>query len=556
MSKEWHMVENITTMSGYTEPLTPKHCTDLTELYDSAKQVQDILNNAYIAIVEKYDDKIYELIKQGYKQGKFRDEVTRLVGKPYETWNLKGAKSRYWRMLISHIYQQYSSRCQRKQIIQTIKNGNYTQTCTELREDLRTQKLYPKDTELINIFKFLEKDKEQEFTITQVPLDYTTGDDHNVYQEINSDKVIVRFSLNRKQWFEIIYQIPPSIDQVITKITKPSFYFNDDGELMLKYAVETVIPVSQGENILGVDLGKIKKFSAASLSHNGVYSQELLPGKELEHNSLKESNLLRNKESNYTKKERIAALLKNQKTPDNTLVSKYEVLDKEYHSIRGKLSRLKDHSSWLTARDTTSHAVSEDCSRIHLEKLSWVSSDDNQGKWDYAVTQERIKHKSGKFGIFTETVNAAYTSWEYPEPYDENPVPLAVYDEKTRELVSVNGDRVDKDYAGAIAVAARYPLSKCKGKKSKGKSRKRAVQPVRCRDKNVPTPKRAKKKVLREFTQQEREMFLELLSGGVNTPGFVLSLPVSVVASGSVVRNEQLSFNGDCVLSGLSAHVT
>ena len=143
------MVENITTISGYTEPLTPKHCTDLTELYDSAKQVQDILNNAYIAIVEKYDDKIYELIKQGYKQGKFRDEVTRLVGKPYETWNLKGAKSRYWRMLISHIYQQYSSRYQRKQIIQTIKNGNYAQTCTELREDLRTQKLYPKDTELI-----------------------------------------------------------------------------------------------------------------------------------------------------------------------------------------------------------------------------------------------------------------------------------------------------------------------------------------------------------------------------------------------------------------------
>lgn len=551
------MVESITTISGYTEPLTPKHCAELKELYNAAKQAQNILNNAYIAIVEKYDDKIYELIKQGYKQGKFRDEVTRLVGKPYKTWNLKGAKSRYWRMLISHIYQQYSSRYQRKQIIQVIKNGNYTEPCSDLRQDLTSQKLYPKDTELINVFKFLEKGKEQEFTITQVPLDYTTGDDSNVYQEINSDKVIARFSLDRNQWFEIIYQIPSSIDQVITKITKPSFYFNDNDELILKYAVETVVPVSQGENILGVDLGKIKKFSAASLSQNGVYSRELLPGKELEHNSLKEKNLLRNKESNYAKKERIASLLKDQETPDNTLVSKYEVLDNEYHSIRGKLSRVKEHSSWLTARDTTSHAVSEECSRIHLEKLSWVSSDDNQGKWDYAVTQERIKHKSGKFGITTEHVNAAYTSWEYPEPYDENPAPLAVYDEKTRELVNVNGDRIDKDYAGAIAVAARYPLSKCKGKKNKGKSRKRAVQPVRCRDKNAPTPKRAKKKVLREFTQREREVFLELLSRGVDdTPGFVLSLSRSVVASGSVVRGEQLSFNGDCVVSGLSAHVT
>ena len=550
------MVENITTISGYTEPLTLKHCADLTELYDSAKRTQDVLNNAYIAIVEKYDDEIYELIKQGYKQGKFRDAITQLVGKPYETWNLKGSKSRYWRMLTSHIYQQYSSRYQRKQIIQTIKNGEYTQPCAELREDLKTQKLYPKDTELINIFKFLAKGKEQEFTITQVPLDYTTGDDHNVYQEINSDKVIARFSLDRKQWFEIIYQIPSSIDNIITKITKPSFYFNDDGELMLKYAVETVVPVSQGDNILGVDLGKIKKFSAASLSHNGVYSRELLPGKELERNAYKERNLLRNKESNYSKKERIAALLKNQEIPDNTLVSKYEVLDNEYYSIRGKLSRLKEHSSWLTARDTTSHAVDEDCSKIHMEKLSWVSSDDNHGKWDYAVTQERIVHKAGKFGITTEHVNAAFTSWEYPEPYDENPAPLAVYDEKTRELVSVDGDRVDKDYASAIAVAARYPLSKCKGKKNKGKSRKRAIQPVRCRDKSSPTPKRAKKKVLREFTHREREMFLELLSRNVDTPGLVLSLSRSVVTSGNVVRNEQLSFNGDCGVSGLSTYVT
>lgn len=551
------MVESITTMSGYTEPLTPKHCADLTELYDSAKRTQDVLNNSYVAIVEKYDDEIYELIKQGYKQGKFRDAITQLVGKPYETWNLKGAKSRYWRMLTSHIYQQYSSRYQRKQIIQVIKNGEYTEPCSDLRQDLTSQKLYPKDTELINIFKFLEKGKEQEFTITQVPLDYTTGDDHNVYQEINSDKVIVRFSLDRDQWFEIIYQIPSSIDQIITKITKPSFYFNDNNELILKYAVETVIPVSQGENILGVDLGKVKKFSAASLSQNGVYSRELLPGKELEHNSLKEKNLLRNKESNYSKKERIAALLKDQETPDNTLVSKYEVLDNEYYSIRGKLSRLKEHSSWLTARDTTSHAVCEDCSTIHMEKLSWVSSGDNQGKWDYAVTQERIKHKSGKFGITTETVNAAYTSWEYPEPYDENPAPLAVYDEKTRELVNVDGDRVDKDYAGAIAVAARYPLSKCKGKKNKGKSRKRAIQPMRCRDKNAPTPKRAKKKVLREFLEEEKILMEEALKKNASeVNGFLLSLSRSVVASGSVVRGEQLSFNGDYGVSGLSTHVT
>lgn len=552
------MTNHISVTSGYSQVLTSQHCPEIEDLAQSVKRVQDTLNSAYIAIVEKYDNEIYHLIEQGKKQGHFRDAITQMVGKIYESWELKGAKSRYWRMLTAHIYQQYSSRFQRKQITRIIKDGGYTEVCSDLRNELSSNRLYPKDVELINIFKFIAKGEDQLFEITPVPLDFTTGDDHNVSQDIIGDKVISRLSLGRKQWFEITYQIPPSIDQMIVRITKPTLFFNDAGELILKYAVETSTPMSEGNNILGCDLGRIKKFSASALSPSGMYSQELCPSKELERNSKKEKNLSRNKESNYRKKERIAALIRGHDTPDERLVEKYEALDAEYLSIRSKLSRIKEHSSWLTARDVVIHALEQDCSVIHMEKLSWVSQSDRQGKWDFSQTQERIGHKANKFGITTELVNAAYTSWEFPESYDENPAPLAKYDSRKRKLVNVNGDCVDKDYAASIAIAARHPLSKCRGKKNSGKSRKRAVQPERCRDKNAPTPKRARKKVIRGFLDKEREVIKELMGQNVDVGGFLLSLSRSVVASGGVAcaQRRQPSFNEGHGASGVSACVT
>ena len=551
------MADTLISISGYTEVLTVKHCSEIVELYGAAQHVQDILNNTYAAIVERYDDEIDMLIEQGRKQGHFRDALTQITGKLYQNWDLKGPKSRYWRMLVSHIYQQYSSRYKRKQIIRIIKDGGYKKVCPELREELEKEKLFPRDVELLNIFKFLDKGEEQKFVLSPVPLDFTTGDSANVHQEITGDAVVARISLNRKQWFEVTYQIPPSIDQMITRITKPTLFFNDGNELVLKYSIETSSSKSQGSNILGFDPGKVKKFSASSLSPDGVYSQELYPSRELERNSQKEKRLSRNKNSNYRKKERIASLIKGSDVPDSSLVEKYELLDNEYFSIRSKLSRVKEHSSWLVARDVVIHALEQDCSTIHMERLSWVSKDDRQGKWDFSQTQNHLTHKAGKFGIATELVNAAYTSWEYPEPYDQNPAPLAEYNPATRELVNVNGDRIDKDYAASIAIAARRPLSKSRGKKNKGQSRKRAIHPTRCRDKNTSTPKRAKRKVIREFLDKEKEIIKEYMNKNIDVGGFLLSLSRSVVASDSVAcDSKQLSFNEDRGVSGMSAYVT
>lgn len=162
------MSDTLISTSGYTEILTSKHCPEIKELYKSARHVQDVLNNTYAAIVEKYDNEIYELIGEGKKKIYFRDALTQITGKIYQKWDLKGPKSRYWRMLVSHIYQQYSSRYKRNQVIRIIKNGGYEKLCSELREKLRENKLFPRDVELLNIFKFLDKEEDQKFVLSPV----------------------------------------------------------------------------------------------------------------------------------------------------------------------------------------------------------------------------------------------------------------------------------------------------------------------------------------------------------------------------------------------------
>lgn len=542
------MSDSMLTTSGYTLILTSQECSELSSLQNNVQKVQSYLNNAYASIVEQYDDQVYDLIQLGYKQGRFRDALTEIIGKPYLEWELIGNRNRYWRMLCAHVYQQYASRYERRQIVEIIKTGNYTSSTQELWDELRERKLYPTQPELLNIFKQINKGNESVFKIAQVPLDYTTGDEKNVNQEIDSNKIKVSIQCNRKKWYELEYKIPDHITQIITHISKPSIVLLDNGDIRVEYAVETASPVSTSANILGVDLGQVKKFTAASLDGNGNYSQELSPGRELEQNSRKEQYLLKNKSALYEKKTRISELIKYQDNVDMSLVEKYLLLDGEYHNVRSKLSLLKEHSSWLVSRDVTIHAIDQECSQIQVEKLSWVSNSDNQGKWDYAVTQQRIEHKAGKHGVVLEHVNPAYTSWEYPEEYAENPAPLADYDPSTRELINKNGDRLDKDYTASIAIAARYHLKECKGKNKKNKSRKRKIQPKKLRDKHSSTPKRARKKVLREFTQQEHEMIQGLLEQKVELNGFVLSLSRSVVTSTSrVVRDDvsQLVSNGD-----------
>ena len=296
-------------------------------------------------------------------------------------------------------------------------------------------------------------------------------------------------------------------------------------------------------NIVGVDLGKIKPFTAASINPQGEYSQELTYSKEIRqlNNKLSRVNTVIN--NIYNKKKHLESLIVNN---DNDLDTYYKwlVLNKEYYKVRTKRTRIKEHLSWLIARDTTTHAVKEKCNIIKMEDLSWVG--DNSGKWDQSLTQSRIEHRANNNGIKIVRVDAYGTSWEYPEEYDVNPASRAHYDSKTRELVNSNGDRLDKDYTASIAIAARVSKKKARKnnkkrkKKIKNATRVRSIQPRKCRDKFKATSKRPKQHSLK------KKYVLPVINTFVVSDVF-LSYSRSVGMSNTVVLNKltQVLSNND-----------
>ena len=484
------------TTQGYNITLTEINCPELKLLKTKVKTIQELLTQEYERIVNNYDDQVYDLIKQGLTKGNFRDALSSLTKPDYKNWNIKGNKSRLWRMVSSHTYQQYASRYNKKQIINIIKDNNITGINDELWDKIKENKIKTNTNELVNIFKFLKKNKEQCFKITPVDLDYTTGDS-NVKQELKHNIVHAQVQCDNKEMFDIYYQLPTHLNiNNIVKVSKPVIKYDEDTDTVkLRYSVFIEVIDSDGDNILGVDLGKIKPFTAASINPQGEYSQELTYSKEVKQLNNKLSRVNTIIDSIYNKKKHLESLLFNNDKDLDTYY-KWVVLNEEYYNVRTKRTRLKEHLSWLIARDTTTHAVKENCNIIKLEDLSWVG--DNSGKWDQSLTQSRIEHRANNNGVKIVKVDAYGTSWEYPEEYDVNPAPKSHYDSKTRELVNDSGDRLDKDYTASIAIAARIGKKKARKnnknrkKKIKNATRVRSIQPRKCRDKFKATPKRPK----------------------------------------------------------------
>ena len=536
------------TTQGYNITLTQNNCPELKLLKTKVKTTQELLTKEYERIVNNYDDQVYDLIKLGYTKGNFRDALSSLTRPEYLQWNVKGNKNRLWRMVSSHTYQQYASRYNKKQIINIIKENSIDNICDDLWDKIKENKIKTTTNELVNIFKFLKKNKEQYFKITPVSLDYTTGDS-NVKQELKHNIVHAQIQCDNSTMFDIYYQLPThlNIDNII-KVSKPVIKYDEDTDTVkLRYSVFMEVSDSDGDNILGVDLGKIKPFTAASITPQGEYSQELTYSKEVKqlNNKLSRVNTIIN--SLYNKKKHLESLLFNNDKDLDTYY-KWIVLNEEYYNVRTKRTRLKEHLSWLIARDTTTHAIKENCHIIKMEDLSWVG--DNSGKWDQSLTQSRIEHRANNNGVKIVKVDAYGTSWEYPEEYDVNPAPRSHYDNNTRELVNDSGDRLDKDYTASIAIAARVGKKKARKnnknrkKKIKNATRVRSVQPKKCRDKFCATPKRPKPHSLKN-----KKYVLPVINTFVVSDVF-LSYLISVGMSNTVVLNKltQVLSNNDMTI--------
>ena len=457
--------------------------------------MQSILTDNYEYLVGQHSDEIYQMIKDKKKQGYFRDKLTEITNIDYLKWDIIGNKSRAWRMLVAHVYQEFSSRYTREQLIKLIQDNGFTEINDELWDKIKEEKLFATHKELKNIFSFINKDEERkELIITPVKLDYTTGD-RNISQQLIGNIIHLDIQCHRKEKFHIEYQIPSHINlSQVTKVSKPVIHFDKKkNNLVLGFSVFFEVHESADQNILGVDLGKIKPFSAAVINPQGEFSQELISSKKIIQLKNKLEYLWNNLNSNVNKINSIEKLLQN--NDNSILLHDLELLDQEICFIKRKINLVKENISWLIAKDTVNHAIQENCGTIKVENLSWLGS--AGGKWDHSLTQQRIEHKANKNGIKIEKVDCHGTSWEYPEAYEQNPAPRAKYQQSTRKLINENGDKIDKDYAAGISIACR--IDKKKAKKQKKSTRLREIQPVKCRDKFSATPKRPKNLTKKKF---------------------------------------------------------
>ena len=463
---------------GFQILLTENHCKELDSLKENVNVLTNTLTEEYRTLLEQHSKLIEKSLLDGKKSGYFRDAVTEATGKPYLNWDFNGNRSRYWRMLILHLYQQTASRINRKRFIELLEETGEVDW-----EKVKENKIQISPNEARNILAWHRKGNLREEKLAPVPLGYSATDSSMIKQTIKENMVEVELKCVRKEPFKITYQIPPHIvaKHNITKLSKPVITISNN-HLYLRDTVYTEIPPKPGENILGVDLGKIKPFSATAINSDGYYSQELICSKELERIKTKIDRIQQHKNNVYDKIERIQKLEPNRKLA---------VLETEYVRLRNKNTTLKEHLSWLSARDITTHAVSNNCGTIRVEDLSWL--DAKGGKWQHSTIQQKLEHVATCNGVTVEKVDSYNTSWEFPEEYETNPAPKASFDYKTRLLTSPKtGEKVDKDRAAGVAIACRPRKSRKRGERDR--NRQRVIQPKRCRDKHHATPKRPKNK--------------------------------------------------------------
>lgn len=243
-----------------------------------------------------------------------------------------------------------------------------------------------------------------------------------------------------------LYLLPYIREQFKGKVAKPQFVKMHHEEKLLCCIPYEVAPIRHQDfdNILGIDLGKVKPYSATAIYHDGQISNEYVPSREIMRIQRKIRKINRHLNCLYAKR-------KDKATP-STVRQKRRAVD--IYNDKQKRTRLKEKYAWLIANEVVQVAIAEHCFLIKLENLSWLRS--QGGKWNFNEIQERIKELAYLNGISVRNVNPAYTSEEHPFTKEKGKP-------SGRKIIFNDGTWYDRDNLADINIAARKP----RGKKNK-----------------------------------------------------------------------------------------
>ena len=362
-----------------------------------------------------------------------------LTGKVPDAW--------YIRILYHNIINLLKSRKEQIKIYEILKSNQYKINST-LRNKLAQDKLYPTNSYLENLaaskdMPVLPKRKTfiLDFSVSDKQM-FRVGKNSNVYEiKIHSRKEVKDYNLETG-WLSFEMYLPTYIRESFTgKTAKPQFYwdYNKD-EFVCAIPCEIKKLPHEYENVMGVDLGKIKVYSATVVRKDSSISDEYIPTEELQNLVDKLKRINKHIKSVYEKMKRSS------KYGNFTERQTRRKLD--YKRSRNKRTKLQFTIARLVAVEVVNIAIKEQCKEIHLENLSWVKS--LGGKWNFSQVQSCIEEVAELFSIKVVKVNAKNSS-------KTNPVTLEVGRISNRDVIFKNGQKFDRDQLAGLNLALREP---------------------------------------------------------------------------------------------------
>lgn len=451
--------------------------------------------------------------------GRFKNEYPTYGGKPHLGWgDIKGNKAKYQIMNIERVRSLLLSLRDRRAIAGVCESWGWDEdNLKEIWDDIKALKLYPTAGTVNNILKS-GRHPELDPTDIHAFLDFTTGDKQIVRQELVGGELRSQLSIDG-EWVTISSTLPKHLRENTGEFSKPIIHWShkhDDFIVRYSYTVVCAQPDFSTGNILGVDLGRVLPFVATCTSADGSYSTALHPSREATKAYEKINTLNTELGLIHSKMDRISQLLVGKSNPE--LEQHWVDLDDQAKSIRSKRTRLKDHASWLIARDVVDHALKERCGVIHLEDLRWLGS--KGGKWDHSLVQHKIRNIAELYSISVLLVDARGTS--HTDPFTDDSVTPS-----RNRTVCTGGGVLNRDHCASLEVSRRPG-----GVRKPKKGPKRSLVPGKRRDKHHGTPKRPK-----------RIIRVDIVRGvGVSNSNPSSGSPIAVVFSG-VARSSSTTFH-------------
>lgn len=403
----------------------------LMPLYDNLQEVLDEMTKDTIYLIY--------LINNEDLSKKNRGNIWNLMRPHYQEQINKinhGNKAWYGNMLCENIRRELYSKVERIELYDLLKEYDF-ETSSDFYEELNTKELDYTAGILQNLIRSKERPKPPESITLQMDYSCSASQMFTIDENYKCN-----IQLEDKSWQDYQIYVPVSVrEQYAGEIAKPKFVKDrETGKTngFCSYRVKHDTH-SKFKNIMGVDIGMVKLFSASILYPDGNYSKEFICSKYTD-------SLIDKLDVLY--KERNILYGKTERCKDNGYddTEKNKRRKKNLKFIKRKIKNLKSQIIGESASELVKLALDHEVKEIHIENLAWLES--KAGKWNHSEFHKKLKSVANLHGIKVCRVSAKNSSKEHPITNEIGRV-------SGRNIVFSNGERIDRDRLASINLAVR-----------------------------------------------------------------------------------------------------